>query len=308
MTGITKRKYGSELIKFQKSINRPLCMVVEILKPGYTVDDFREKFKKYYPFEWQTICEMYEQYSQKDNFLASKGKKRRYKPKKPSIYFKELPKVKYLMSEEYRKKHEENYDEIIRQAKENNLEKKRIKKIQERRNKVNRKMQNMQTVDPLFLDALIFAYHKKGNTIADKVEIFKEIQKFDCKSATKFFYKLNDSERNNQIRNMAFQHLQDTGHYVKKRKNFKGNKKTYMIENINFYVTPADLARKLESKTSVQNKKEYDVFLSHSSRDAKQVRDIIHILNKENLVCYCDWTCDNDFLKRSMVSDYTKEV
>ena len=79
---------------------------------------------------------------------------------------------------------------------------------------------------------MISAYHKKGNTIEDKLEIFKEIQKFDCDRATQFFYKLNDSERNNQIRNMAFQHLQNTGHYVKLRKNFKGKKKIYMEDYV----------------------------------------------------------------------------
>lgn len=212
------------------------------------------------------------------------------------------------MSVGYRKKHAEIYNEVVRQEKEKNLEKKRLNKIQVRNEKINLKKQNMQIVEPLFLEALISAYHKKGNTIEDKLEIFKEIQKFDCDRATQFFYKLNDSERNNQIRNMAFQHLQNTGHYVKLRKNFKGKKKIYMTENSNFYVTPADLAKRLELKTSVQNKKRYDVFLSHSSKDAEQIRNIMHILNKEGLVCYCDWTSDNDFLKRSMVSDYTKEV
>lgn len=308
MPGMTKRKYQGELIRFQKSINRPLGMVAEILKPGYTIDDLREGFKKYYPYEWQIICERYKQYSQKDNFLVSVGKKRRYKPMKPNKFFEELPKVKYLMSVGYRKKHAEIYNEVVRQEKEKNLEKKRLNKIQVRNEKINLKKQNMQIVEPLFLEALISAYHKKGNTIEDKLEIFKEIQKFDCDRATQFFYKLNDSERNNQIRNMAFQHLQNTGHYVKLRKNFKGKKKIYMTENSNFYVTPADLAKRLELKTSVQNKKRYDVFLSHSSKDAEQIRNIMHILNKEGLVCYCDWTSDNDFLKRSMVSDYTKEV
>ena len=30
--------------------------------------------------------------------------------------------------------------------------------------------------------------------------------------------------------------------------------------------------------------------------------------NSQGLGCYVDWTSDNEFLKRSMVSDYTKEV
>ena len=75
MPGITKRKYQGELIRFQKSINRPLSMVAEILKPGYTMDDLREEFKNYYPYEWKIICERYKQYLQKDNYLVFVGKK-----------------------------------------------------------------------------------------------------------------------------------------------------------------------------------------------------------------------------------------
>lgn len=37
---------------------------------------------------------------------------------KPNKYFEELPKVKYLMSVGYRKKHAEIYNEVVRQEKE----------------------------------------------------------------------------------------------------------------------------------------------------------------------------------------------
>ena len=59
---------------------------------------------------------------------------------------------------------------------------------------------------------------------------------------------------------------------------------------------------------SVQGLKQYDVFISHSSKDKDYVRKIVNEANSIGLNCYVDWTSDNDFLKRSMVSDYTKEV
>lgn len=52
MPGKAKRKYEGELIRFVKRLKRPLELVVETLKPGYTGNDFLQAFKDYYPFEW----------------------------------------------------------------------------------------------------------------------------------------------------------------------------------------------------------------------------------------------------------------
>lgn len=60
-----------------------------------------------------------------------------------------------------------------------------------------------------------------------------------------FFWKTNDSERNDQIRNYAFRCLQKSGHYVKLRKRFKGKKKQYMTERSAFEGTPEGLAIRL---------------------------------------------------------------
>ena len=40
MPGKAKRKYEGELIRFAKRLRRPLELVVETLKPGYTGNDF----------------------------------------------------------------------------------------------------------------------------------------------------------------------------------------------------------------------------------------------------------------------------
>ena len=50
MPGKAKRRYEGELIRFAKRLRRPLELVVETLKPGYTGNDFLQTFKDYYPF------------------------------------------------------------------------------------------------------------------------------------------------------------------------------------------------------------------------------------------------------------------
>ncbi|OOE78086.1 hypothetical protein BZG72_15915, partial [Salinivibrio sp. PR6] len=151
------------------------------------------------------------------------------------------------------------------------------------------------------------AYHKRGITIQVKVEIFNELKKYNTPQVIEFFQKLNDSERNNQVRRMAFEHLQTLGASVRLRKNFKGKVKSYNTETDRFIVSPEDLYQRLELNT-IQNKKKFHAFISHSYKDSDLVRQVKSILNNHDLSVYCDWTSDNDFLKRNLVSDYTKMV
>lgn len=308
MPGKAKRKYEGELIRFAKRLRRPLEFVVETLKPGYTGNDFLQAFKDYYPFEWEEICERWKVYSEKDKFLKKKRGKTRYNPLKPEEYFFSLMKVKYLLSKGFREKHKQNYNEQLRMEKAKALRARRDGRIKKKQQRIEVYTKDSQRIAPEFLDALIYAYHDHHNSTNDKMEIFKEIQKFECEKAIQFFWRLNDSERNNQIRNLAFMHLQKSGHYVKLRKGFKGKKKSYQIEKSTFYGTPQALAEKLQDNKSVQGVKCYDLFISHSSRDREFVRSVVAKANSQGLSCYVDWSSDNEFLKRSMVSDYTKEV
>lgn len=217
-------------------------------------------------------------------------------------------KVKYLLSKGFREKHRRNYNEQLRESKAEALRLKREGRIKKKQRQIEKYTEDLQRVDPGFIDALIYAYHDHNNSTNDKMEIFKEIQKYECEKSRQFFWRINDSERNNQIRNLAFKHLQKSGHYVKLRKGFKGKKKSYQIEKSSFDGTPQALVKKLQDGKSIQGVKHYDLFISHSSRDKNYVRKVVEEANAIDLNCYVDWTADNDFLKRSMVSDYTKEV
>lgn len=308
MPGKAKRKYGGEFSRFAKCLKRPLDLVAETLKPGFKESELLQAFKHYYPFEWEEICERWEVYSEKDRFLKQKRDRMRYNPLKPDDYFFSLSKVKYLLSEEFRKKHSQNYNEKTRQEKEQQLKLKRNESIKKRKQRIEIYTENVQRVDPGFLDALIYAYHNRNSVVNDKIEIFKEIQKFECEKTRQFFWKLNDSERNDEIRNMAFRHLQQSGHYVKLRKGFQGKTRAYQTEKSSFEGSPQLLAKKLHDRNSIQNVKHYDLFISHSSRDQNFVRKVVEKANSVGLNCYVDWTADDAFLKRTLVSEYTKEV
>lgn len=305
MSNLTKAKYINELNNFEKSLNRPLHFIYEILPISYNKMTLLEFFKKFYPFEWQTICQRYTYYQEKDNFLVQNGKKRRYKHLSPYNYFFGLKKVKYILSTSQKTKHKKNYDEEIVSLVFEQLKAKREIIIQKRRLKIQEYKNLLQKVEPIFIDIFIGAYHLKNSTLEEKLEVVNELQKYDSKKVIRFFSKLNDSERNTQIRIKAFKHLQNMGEYVKLRKGFKGKKKSYMLNRVDFNMLPKDLVERIE-KNDIQNKKVYDVFISHSSLDKKAVQKVKNILNDYNKLVYVDWISDTDFLKRGYISIYTE--
>lgn len=307
MPGVTKRKFNAESMRICKRLKRPLYLVVGTLPQEYTAKDLIRAFIKFYPLEWQSLIERCNLSRKKDMFLRKVGKKTRYNQKTAADFFFKIPTVKHILSDGYRQKYKEEYSDERRHLNCSNLIKKALAAKSKHEIKVAEYKKRMQTIDPYYIDALIATYHKRGNTINDKMEIVRECEKFDSEKIYDFFYRLNDSERNDQIRNMAFMHLQKSGHYVRLRKKFKGKRKSYMVEETDFFVTPLDLYRRLGEDT-IQSKKVFDVFISHSYKDEMIVREIIKIMNKYKFHCYCDWVSDNDFLKRSLASEYTAEV
>ncbi len=307
MAGKTKRKFMGESARLIKRLKRPLSFIKEILPYNYNKESIIEGFKQYYPYLWNELCDRYNLYKAKDDFLVNTGKRKRYKPLKADDFISQLPQVKLWLSYDLRKKHKEIFSEDIRKKKIVELDKKRLPAIEKVNNRISKNTELIQEIEPLYTDAIISSYHKKGISIDGKIEVFNELKKYNNEKTVEFFYKLNDSERNDQIRNMAFFHLQSLGKYVKLRKGFKGKEKGYMIEKSEFNMTPGDLLERIE-KDSVQSIKQFDFFISHSSINRSEVIEAIKLLNKKGYTAYCDWTSDNDFLKRELVSEYTKIV
>lgn len=307
MPGQVKRKYNSKTGKFAKDFTRPLKLISEALPAEYDKDLLLKMFKELYPINWEQLCKRYKYYENKDKHLMEVGKKKRYFHDKPEIFFFRLAKVKHLLSKGQRLRHKKNFNA----DKAEKAYKELLNKANKRKCRYNHKMEaknnELQIIEPIYLDIFIFAYHRKGVEIREKIEIVNELKKYKSEKIITFFQKLNDSERNNQVRKIAFEHLQAIGEYVELRKNFKGKQKAHHLDRDDFNVSPEDLLQRIQSN-SVQNKKSYHVFISHSYKDTELVQKLKNCLNKNKLSVYCDWISDNDFLKRDLVSDYTKAV
>ena len=294
-------------MRLNKRLKRPLQTIKNILPAQYSRKFFLDEFKKFYSREWKELEQMHIIHKKKDDFLVKRGKKRRYYMKQPEEHLLCLPQVKGWFSPTLQQQHAVEFCEAKQLEALNTL----IIRSNARKEKLEIKTSEatklMQDIDPLYIDAFIAAYHKKGIDIRGKMEIFNELKKFNADKAIDFFYKLNDSERNNQIRNMAFMHLQSIDRYVKLRKGYKGKKKVYMGEKDDFNVTPEDLWDRIKNN-KIQNAKMFDVFISHSLIDHLVIPSVVKSINSQGYTTYCDWTSDNDFLKRELVSDYTKMV
>ncbi len=307
MAGMVKRKYISETIKYRKTFSRPLHLISEVLPIDYTKNTILELFKKLYPMEWDVLNQRYEIYKKKDEHLIRIGKKKRYYHDTPELFFFKLTKLKNLVSTGQKNKHRTGFElEKVSSALEK-LKNSRKFKIKNYYDKISNAKKLIQNVEPLYIDIFIAAYHDRRITTKDKIEILNEIKKYSCGKSIDFLQKINDSERNTQVRLMAFEHLQKIGIFVKLRKNFKGKKKSYATEIDPFEVTPKDLVEKIE-KNTIQNKKSFDIFISHSYKDSDLVTKLKDILNAHDISVYCDWSNDNDFLKRSSISEYTEIV
>lgn len=74
--------------------------------------------------------------------------------------------------------------------------------------RTNKNTELMQLVESYYGDVLIAAYHQRGITIEGIIDIIIEMGKCICDKTVEFFYKINDSERSDQIRQVAFVHMQ----------------------------------------------------------------------------------------------------
>jgi len=189
MSGKTKRKYEAEIQRFNKSIKKPLDTIKSVLPYNYTYSDILSLFKELYPYEWDIITKRYEYFVSKDNHLRSVKKKKRYKPTEPNSYLRELPKVKHMLSEGQKKLHKNNFSEESRIEKIEELQTVVTNRMLRINKKVKKSTYRLQEVEPLYLDIFIEAYHQKSVTLEDKMEIVKELQKYECRKSTIFFSK-----------------------------------------------------------------------------------------------------------------------
>lgn len=318
MSGYTKHMYEKDLIETRKNISKYLSNIAPLLSAEYDFNEILVLIKNYYPFEWRMLEEKYQYYCKKDKKIRKFHGKNRYNAVGPEILLKNLPALNKMLRPDTIENHRNNFS--IQKQNENRiiLEKKRLPKIKKRQEKIDKAKERAQEIEPEFLDALMGFYDRKNASQKDKVYILLELEKYYCKKTVNFFKKVADSEYNRQLRNIAFYHLQDLGHYAilrkqkymqihTKNKKRKQHIKDTAYQTYNIKAIPQELEYRIENSKE-QKIKSYDYFISHSSVDHESVQRLIKLLNKKNKNVYCDWKADDNYLKRALVCEATKKV
>ena len=81
----------------------------------------------------------------------------------------------------------------------------------------------------------------------------------------------------------------------------------YPNERYDIPRNPDELEYRIENSKE-QKLKSYDYFISHSSKDSKEVQKLIYVENQQGKNVFCDWINDIDYLKRHLLCDATLKV
>lgn len=297
-TGLRVRQYRNML--FHKKFYKTLRAVAEIMTPGFTDKDFIDSYVEYYPYmmrEAEEMCEENKRYK-------ANRKKYGYKtiafPYDVNDY---IQKESYHLLRKIRHAHAlgKYFSDEELKAKRQRLKAKCDKKIEQRKAKEEYYLRYAQEICPAYIDKLIktyFAVRKKNSLdVNSRYLILLEAAQFKCEETRIFLEKVNACDKNNQLRRFSFNMLQNMGYNPWLARKRKGKQRSSSLKEIDIIENPTVLLEYIYKYQDLIHKR-YDVFLSHSYFDTKDLLRLKRMLNAQGLVVYIDWVNDKVMLNR----------
>lgn len=319
MAGVTKHIFEHDIRDILCMLDTQLKCISKVLPKEYSHEDILEAIKLYYPHEWFSIEMKYLYYTKKDKYLKNRFGKARYNMMPTEQLLQQTEQYQLLMSIDTKKRHANCFSEELLDTERQALWRKRKPKIQAINEKIERAKSKVQQVTPAFIDQLIGLYERKNTNQKDRVYILAELKKYYSPKIIQFFYKLNDTELNKQLRWDAFYHLQSFGYrprarrqkymqvHTKNKKRREYLKNVYPNETFSLIQTPNELEYRINNSKE-QKLKKYDFFISHSYKDSALVQKLIEHENLNGNDVFCDWINDSDYLKRHLLCSATLSV
>lgn len=308
--GIGTRKMEYRKMLFTKDFKRPMKKVAKTMSVGFTNEDFYEAYKKYYPYMMVEARKMCDDYKRHNNSRKKKGYKNRVFFPEPEEFLKQASSKTIGLT---RKAHQGgdvmSTEELARYTL--MLEQDSKRRIAERKRKEEAFLMLAQDVEPKYIKKLIDLYFRtrKTNTldVNSRYLILLEIAQFKCKESISFLSKINSCDKNNDMRLLAFNLLQQMGEHSWLARNRKGKKRQSAVQPIDIAANPTRLVEHIcKYQGCIHNR--YDVFLSHSSYDTQQLLSLKQKLNAEGLVVYIDWVNDKVMMDRRNQNEDTWNV
>lgn len=319
MSGISKHIYNAEICDILCMWNTQLKKISKTLPREYTHTDIVESLKHFYPHEWISVEIKYQYYKQKDKCLKKICGKTRYNMLPAENLLTKASQYITLISMQYRQNYSRNLSQDDCNETKRILWEERKPKIQKIDQKIDHAKSKVQEVTPNYICQMIGLYERKNTNQKDKLYILAELKKYYSPRIIQFFFKLNDTELNKQLRWEAFYHLQSFNYHPRARRQkymqiHTNNKKRrdylkniYPNERNDIVQTPDELEYRIDNSKE-QKIKRYDYFISHSYKNGKIVQELIRYENRSGYDVFCDWINDSDYLKRHLLCSATLSV
>lgn len=306
--GIGTRKMEYRKMLFMKDFRLPMKRISNIMPVGFTDQQFYEAYKQYYPYlmdKAQKMCKDYKRH----NYLRKRYKKMVFFPEPEDL----LKQTSKSIIGRTRKAHQSGEvatsGELARRIAA--LEKDSKERIAKRKQKEAVFMMHAQDVTPKYINRLIslFFETRKENSldVNSRYLLLLEIAQYKCKASITFLHKINACDKNNEMRYLAFDLLQQMGERPWLARNRKGKKRLSSVKPIDISTNPTELLEHIyQYQGNIYRK--YDVFLSHSYYDTKQLLKLKQQLNEKGLVVYIDWVNDSVMMDRKNQNEDTWNV
>jgi len=300
--GIAKRKFNAWFRRFQKQYYLPLKYIATLMPSDFKDGYFVNVFQKVYPDKWETVVYEYDKYYKMDQELIRLGKKQRYSFPSPHTFI--LRTAKHILLNKQNSNFENACDDFLLKEK---LNKAIANPIRTKQPKIDKDILR-QCIEPSFAKQFEKEYFLTQD-VTRKAEIINELSIYHCETTKSLLYKINNREYCHALQNKACMILQSMGENPILRKKVKGKNKyknLYPDKKL-LSKSPATLIEEFNYNT-LQKYKEFDVFLSHSYANDKEVLAFVKKLNAYGIVVYIDWISDRNGLQRNQFSQATLDV
>lgn len=308
--GIGTRKMEYQKMLFTKDFKLPMKRIAKIMPVGFSDEEFYNTYKKYYPYMMEEVQKMCDDYKRHNSTRRKKGLKNIVFFPEPEDFLRQASSKTIRLT---RMAHQ-NGDVVFDEERKHYialLEQDSKEKIEKRKQKRDAYLMFAQDVKPKYIKKLISLYFnmRKANAldINSRYLVLLEIAQFKCKESITFLSKINSCDKNIDMRFLAFNLLQQMGEHPWLTRNRKGRKRQSAIQHIDIAANPTRLLEHIyKYQSSIHNR--YDVFLSHSSYDTKQLLSLKQKLNTEGSVVYIDWVNDKVMMARENQNEDTWSV
>lgn len=302
--GKASRQFNKFITNYKKKFKKPIRMVASLMEPGFTDDDFVNTFIRLYPHLWNDIEKQHNYWHTQNQSLKKYGKKRRYHFPKPVVFILDCSETNRINLRS------NTYHNTLTNEEKFALEERIIsdsqKRLKQKQGKVIQKLHYIQEIEPKYASTFIDRYFRTHD-LHEKLEIIRELSKYKCKNIVSFFYKVNACNRNDSLKEEAMHYIHGLGLPFRKRPKKKG-KTNFIDDEVVVNKSNPEVLHKRLFVNSLERLKEFDMFISHNSKDEDKIVGFFKTLNSLGYVAYIDWVNDKYDLKREWCNAATAQV